>query len=69
MEWWAVLLFFIGGLVFFLLLGFPIAFSFLLMDCISIAVFMGTAGLNHLTLHIFTGLSTFVIAPVPLFRS
>ena len=67
MEWWAVLLFFIGGLVFFLLLGFPIAFSFLLMDCISIAMFMGTSGLTHLTLHIFTGLSTFVIAPVPLF--
>jgi len=37
------------------------------MDCISIAMFMGTSGLTHLTLHIFTGLSTFVIAPVPLF--
>ena len=67
MEWWAVLLFFIGGLVFFLLIGFPIAFSFLLMDVISIAAFMGAAGLRHLNLHIFTGLSTFVITPVPLF--
>jgi tripartite ATP-independent transporter DctM subunit len=67
MEWWAVLLFFICGLVFFLLLGFPIAFSFLLMDVISIAVFMGMAGLRHLNLHIFTSLSTFVVTPVPLF--
>jgi len=30
MEWWIVLLFFIGGLLLFLLLGFPVAFSFLL---------------------------------------
>ncbi|RJR53729.1 MAG: TRAP transporter large permease subunit [Desulfobacteraceae bacterium] len=67
MEWWAVLLFFIGGLVFLLLMGFPIAFSFLLMDVISIAVFMGYAGLKHLNLHIFTSLSTFVVTPVPLF--
>jgi tripartite ATP-independent transporter DctM subunit len=67
MEWWVVLLFFIGGLVFFLLLGFPIAFSFLLMDVISIALFMGAAGLKHLNLHIFTSLSTFVVTPVPLF--
>ena len=67
MEWWAVLLFFIGGLVFFLLMGFPIAFSFFLMDFISIAIFMGSPGLNHLNLHIFSSLSTFVIAPVPLF--
>ncbi|MEW6665379.1 MAG: TRAP transporter large permease [Thermodesulfobacteriota bacterium] len=67
MEWWAVLLFFIGGLVLLLLLGFPIAFSFLLMDVVSIALFMGMAGLQQLNLHIFTGLSTFVITPVPLF--
>jgi len=67
MEWWAVLLLFVGGLVFLLLFGFPIAFSFLLMDFISIAFFMGPAGLKHLTLHIYTSLSTFVLSPIPLF--
>ncbi|MCJ7596751.1 MAG: TRAP transporter large permease subunit, partial [Desulfobacterales bacterium] len=67
MEWWAVLLFFVGGLVFLLLFGFPIAFSFLLMDFISIAFLMGPAGLKHLTLHIYTSLSTFVLSPIPLF--
>ncbi|MBW2028609.1 MAG: TRAP transporter large permease subunit [Deltaproteobacteria bacterium] len=67
MEWWAVLLFFVGGLIFLLLSGFPIAFSFLLMDLIGILIFMGPLGLKHVTLNIFTSISTFVIAPVPLF--
>ncbi|MBW2065141.1 MAG: TRAP transporter large permease subunit [Deltaproteobacteria bacterium] len=67
MEWWAVLLFFIGGLIILLLSGFPIAFSFLLMDLIGILIFMGPLGLKHVTLNIFTSISTFVIAPVPLF--
>ncbi|CAB1065134.1 hypothetical protein D1BOALGB6SA_9931, partial [Olavius sp. associated proteobacterium Delta 1] len=30
MEWWVILLFLIGGLIFFLALGLPIAFAFLL---------------------------------------
>jgi len=67
MEWWVVLLFFVGGLVLLLLFGFPIAFSFLLMDVVSIAIFMGPSGLGHLTLHIYTSLSTFVLSPIPLF--
>ncbi|MFH1488677.1 MAG: TRAP transporter large permease subunit, partial [Pseudomonadota bacterium] len=67
MEWWLVLLLFVGGLVLLLIFGFPIAFSFLLMDFISIAFLMGTSGLNHLTLHIYTSLSTFVLSPIPLF--
>ena len=44
MEWWAVLLFFIGGLVFLLLMGFPIAFSFLLMDVIPLSLGLETLG-------------------------
>ncbi len=67
MEWWVVLTFFIGGLVFLLLLGFPIAFSFLLVDLLGILVFMGPLGLNQMTLHIFSSLSTFTLAPVPMF--
>lgn len=67
MEWWGVLIFFIVGLIILLLSGFPIAFSFLLMDFVGILVFMGPLGLKHVTLNIFTSISTFVIAPVPLF--
>jgi len=67
MEWWAVLIFFIGGLILLLLSGFPIAFSFLLMDVIGILFFMGPLGLKQVPLHVFSSLSTFVLAPIPMF--
>lgn len=67
MEWWAVLIFFVGGLITLLLLGFPIAFSFLLIDVLGILAFMGPLGLEQVTLHVFTSLSTFTLAPIPMF--
>ena len=67
MEWWMVLTFFLGGLVFILLMGFPVAFSFLLMDLLGILVFMGVPGLKNVALGIFSSLSIFTITPVPLF--
>jgi tripartite ATP-independent transporter DctM subunit len=67
MEWWMVLTFFLGGLVFVLLMGFPVAFSFLLMDLLGILVFMGVPGLKNVTLNIFSSLSIFTLTPVPLF--
>ena len=59
--------FFVGGLIVFLLAGFPVAFSFLLMDVLGILVFMGVPGLKNVTLGIFSSLSIFTITPVPLF--
>ena len=67
MEWLTAFLLIIGGLIFILLLGFPVAFGFLLVDVIGIAFLMGTAGLEVITLHIHTSLSSFVISPVPMF--
>ncbi len=67
MEWYFVLTFFIVGLIILLLLGFPIAFSFLAMDLIGIVVFMGTGGLKQVTLQLFSSLSTFTLAPIPMF--
>ena len=67
MEWWMVLTFFLGGLIVFLLVGFPVAFSFLLMDVLSILIFMGVPGLKNVTLGIFSSLSIFTVTPVPLF--
>jgi len=67
MEWWAILLFFIGGLVALLLLGLPIAFAFLLVDLLGIIWFMGPLGLHQITLQIFSSLATFTLAPIPLF--
>jgi tripartite ATP-independent transporter DctM subunit len=67
MEWWMVLTFFLGGLIILLLAGFPVAFSFLLMDVMGILVFMGAPGLKNITLGIFSSLNIFTITPVPLF--
>jgi len=67
MEWWAVLICFVGGLISLLLLGFPIAFAFLLIDVLGIMALMGPLGLEQVTLHIFTSLSTFTLAPIPMF--
>ena len=68
MEWWAILLFLIGGLIFFLVLGVPIAFAFLLINFIGAYIFMGgVGGLNAATQQIFTSLVSFALAPIPLF--
>ena len=67
MEWWVVLSFFFGGVVLILLSGFPVAFAFLALDLLGVWIFMGSAGFENIALHIFTSLSSFVLAPVPLF--
>jgi tripartite ATP-independent transporter DctM subunit len=67
MEWWAIFSFFIGGLVLLLVSGFPIAFAFLCMDLLGILVFIGPRGLYQAPLQIFSSLSTFTLAPIPLF--
>ena len=67
MEWWVVLSFFFGGVVLILLSGFPVAFAFLALDLLGVWIFMGSAGFENIALHIFSALSSFVLAPVPLF--
>jgi tripartite ATP-independent transporter DctM subunit len=68
MVWWMSLLFLVGGVLSFFAIGLPVAFAFLLIDIIGIMVFMGGLGnLPQLVLSIYNSLSTFVLAPVPLF--
>jgi len=67
MEWWAVLGFFILGLLLVLASGFPIAFGFLLINLVGALIFMGPMGLQQMTLQIFSSLSTFTLTPIPLF--
>ncbi|MEI9478277.1 MAG: TRAP transporter large permease subunit [Deltaproteobacteria bacterium] len=67
MEWWVVLSFFFGGVILILLSGFPVAFAFLTLDLLGVLIFMGLPGLQNISLHIFSSLASFIIAPVPLF--
>jgi tripartite ATP-independent transporter DctM subunit len=68
MEWWGMILCLMGGLLFLLALGLPIAFSFLLVNFVGAYFLMG--GMNGLSLsvqQIFTSLTSFALAPIPLF--
>lgn len=67
MEWWAVLALFLAGIIAVLVWGLPVAFAFLLVDVIGVLCFMGPAGLDQMTLQIFSSLSTFALTPIPLF--
>lgn len=68
MEWWLVILFLIGGLLFLLALGLPIAFCFLLLNFLGAFFFMGGfKGLGLATQQIFTSLTSFTLVPIPLF--
>jgi tripartite ATP-independent transporter DctM subunit len=68
MEWWVIFLFLIGGLLLLLALGLPIAFSFLLINFIGAFFFMGgVKGLSLSVQQIFTSLTSFSLAPIPLF--
>lgn len=68
MEIWTIFLLLIGGLLIFLAMGLPIAFSFFLINIIGAYVVMGGVnGVNLAVQQIFSSLVTFSIAPVPLF--
>jgi len=68
LEWYVLIVFLIGGLLFLLALGLPIAFSFLLLNFIGAYIFMGgTNGLALATQQIFTSLTSFTLSPIPLF--
>jgi tripartite ATP-independent transporter DctM subunit len=67
MEWWASLSLIVGCLIFILLLGFPVAFAFLLTDIVFTAYLMGTSGLQVLTLQVYASLASFVLSPAPMF--
>ena len=68
MDWWVILLFFFGGFIALILSGFPIAFSFFLVNIIGAYLFMGgIEGVKQLTLNMFSALSNFTLTPIPLF--
>ena len=68
METWQVLSLLIGGLLIFLAMGFPIAFSFFLINIIGAYVVMGGVnGINLAVQQVFSSLVSFSIAPIPLF--
>ncbi len=68
MEWYTIISFLFGGMVFFLLTGVPIAFAFLITNMIAAYIFLGgVAGLVGVVTGAFTSITTFTLLPVPFF--
>lgn len=67
MDWWIILIAIIVTLLIILLSGIPVAFAFLLFNFIGVLYFMGPEGFRLLILGLFSALTQFTIAPVPLF--
>ena len=68
MEWWLILLLFIGALLLLLATGIPVAFAFFVINIVGAVIFLGgQTGLRQMILSIFSGLTSFTLAPVPLF--
>lgn len=69
MEWYWAALLFIGGICFLMALGIPVAFSFFLVNIVGIAAFVGRteAGIEQMLRNGIASITTFSLAPVPLF--
>lgn len=68
MEWWLILSVLLGCLVLLLITGIPVSFAFFFLNIIGAYIFMGgTLGLQQLVLGIYNSLTSFTLAPVPLF--
>ncbi len=68
MEWWQFILMLIGGLLLLLSIGLPIAFAFFLVNFAGAYLIMGGVnGLNSAVQQVYTGLTSFSLAPIPMF--
>jgi tripartite ATP-independent transporter DctM subunit len=68
MDWTSAAVFIFGLMLLLLLLGVPVAFTFLFTNILGAIIFWGgIAGLKQLVLSIWTSIATFTLLPVPLF--
>jgi tripartite ATP-independent transporter DctM subunit len=67
MDWGTTLLIMLAVLMVILLSGIPIAFAFLLFNLLGTLYLMGPNGIEQISVSMFSSVSKFVIAPVPLF--
>lgn len=68
MEWWIILFLIFTSLFFLFAIGIPIAFSFLLVNMVSIYLLWGGfSGLEQMMLSVFRSVTNFNMLPVPLF--
>ena len=68
MEWQLALLLILGGLIFMMLTGLPLAFCFILVNLVAAFFFWGGGvGVEQLVIRMVGSLTIFALLPVPLF--
>lgn len=68
MEWWEIILAFLGLLLFLLAIGMPVAFSFLVANFLLVGLVFGLeAGINQLVRSMYDAVTKFALTPIPLF--
>jgi tripartite ATP-independent transporter DctM subunit len=68
LEWWWALISIFFGLLLLFGTGFPVAFSFMLVNVLGIFFFWGgEPGLRQVILSIYASLTNFILVPVPMF--
>lgn len=68
MIWSTALILMLGTLVVLMMLGLPVAFAFIGVDLLGAGIFLGgKAGLDQMVRNTFAALSSFTLAPIPLF--
>ncbi len=68
MEWYLALALIAGSFIILLLMGIPVAFSFLFVNMVAVFMFWnGLAGLRQLVLSVFSSVTAFALMPIPMF--
>ena len=68
MPWYETMLILIGGIVALMMLGFPVPFAFLTVNCIAAYFLMGgTGGIIQVLANATTSITTFTLIAIPMF--
>jgi len=68
MEWYEAAAMMVGGLLFLMFFGMPVAIAFLTINVVGVYLFMGgLVGIDQLVANATTSVTSFALVPVPLF--
>ncbi len=68
MAWYEAALLMVGGLLFLMFFGMPVAIAFLAINIVGVYIFMGgMIGIDQLVANATTAVTSFALVPVPLF--
>jgi tripartite ATP-independent transporter DctM subunit len=68
MEWWLILILFLGALVVMFASGLPVAFAFMILTLGGALIYWGgLSGLHQYVLNMFSSVAKFTLLPIPMF--